>query len=673
MSEINKSSEGISLNLQRAQAEVEKFKKCSDQSYLEIFNAATDPILIFNGDTLEIIEANRAFLNIFGYSREELPNLTIMDISHGEPPFNLEGTLEVLQTIENFGPQVLEWLSRKRDGNTFWTEVRVDSVLLGGRRRILASLRDLTQQLQIRQALEEREQTLSSVLEAAPLLICLITQENVVWSNKQVQSILGYTNEEIDGAAIASFFPSSNEFSQIKERIFGQLLSQGMAKLEVELRHKDGHSVPVDMRLAPLDGNDPTREAICIIADISQRKEWEITLMEREARYSDLFDNAPVGILRTTANGRVVHLNKALSKMLGFDSPDHLVTELKHDIVRVYVERSRYEQLMLKLQEHGSVRDFEAEWVDRQGGTRVMLINMRSVDDNNEQLIDGFVTDLTEKRRIEQEARERDKQLIQADKLISLGILTSGVAHEINNPNNFIALNAPLLKKAFVALQPILDSLADQDGDFMVGGLPYSRMREHLPRLVEGILSGSRRISEIVENMRRLASPNQQGPTESVDLNIMLHSVLPYIKTRLSKQRCRLELELAESLPQVKANPQQIQQVILNLLLNALDAMEDSCGKRLIVSTNYNTTNSRVLLSVIDEGSGIPPGSQEQLFTPFFTTKRGCGGTGLGLAISHKIMQVHGGNIELHNNTHTTGATAIMSIPLVVDLNEIMP
>ncbi len=662
---------GISLDV-TSEHETDELLKRTEQTYLEIFNTTTDAIILHDAETLDIVDANRTFLELFGYVREELPGLNVADISQGHYPFDLVGALEVIRNLYNSESQFFEWLSRKRNGSVFWSEVRIKKVTIGCKTRILASLRDISHHLRIREVLEEREQTLHGILEAAPLLICLVTGESVVWSNSQIQTILGYTSEEVEGADLAVFFSDRNTFPQVREQIQEQLRSQGMARLEADLRHKDGHGVPVVMRLAPLDEKDPTREAICIVADVSHRKQWEQVLLEREARYRDLFDNAPVGILRLTYDGKVLQLNQALAGMLGYDSPAQFLEESDQDIGKVYVEMSRREELKQMLLTHGSVRDFETEWRDRKGRVRSMLLNVRSIREGNALFIDGFVTDLTEKKRIEQEARERDKQLIQADKLISLGILTSGVAHEINNPNNFISLNAPLLKKAFDGLLPTLDFLADREGDFMVGGLPYSRMREHLPRLLDGILSGSRRISDIVENMRRLSRPDLEGPIEIVNLNLMLHVALPFIKPRLVKLRCSLELELAESLPTVRGSSQQIQQVILNLLLNALDAMAQS-GGRLLVRTGVTEAGDHVQLSVTDEGPGIPPNVQGQLFTPFFTTKRGSGGTGLGLAISEKIMQIHGGSIELRNNAPPPGATAVMTLPIATGSNEVAP
>lgn len=638
-----------------------------EQNYQEIFNTTTDAILLLDEETFQIVDANTAAQELFGYTHEEMLRLDIKDLSHGEYPFSLDEARQVALAYD--GPQSLEWYHRRQDGKRFWAEVRLKKATIGGKRRFISSMRDITSRLQTSRALEERERTLRSILEAAPLLICLITPENLVWSNSQVTAILGYSIEEAEGAYLSMFFPEDTDFSLIRDDVLDQLRTQGRAILETDLRHKQNFLVQTVIRLAPIDPLRPENASICIVTDVSYRKQWERMLMEREARYRDIFDNAPVGILRTDFDGYPLHFNQAFAQMLGYESVAQASQEIGENILHLYQDASRREVLKEQLLKHGAVNDFEIACIDRNGGHKILQMNLRYIDVGGRKLIDGFATDITDKRRIEQETKERDKQLIQADKLISLGILSSGVAHEINNPNNFIAINAPLLQQAWQSLLPLLDAHAEEAGDFMVGELPYSRLKMHLPRLLDGIISGSQRIQQIVDNMRRLANPDMETMAEEVDLNRSLKIAIPFVKARIAKFRCQLELELDENQPFANGSPRQIEQVILNLMLNALDAMAETGGK-LIVRTGHDAAAGTAWLSVTDCGKGIDPVAANQLFTPFFTTKRAMGGTGLGLAISQKIMQLHGGSVTLSNNTPGPGATATMTLPMANHSNE---
>jgi len=653
---------GISMDITHERGMRERLRH-SEQTYREIFDATTDAILLHDVDDLRIVDANRAAQELFGHDRKTLRGMGVSDISLDDPAFSHDQAREVVRSLPDSGMQPMEWCFKKRSGQHFWADLRLKKVEIGGQKRILASLRDITLQLRTRKNLEEREQTLHSILEAAPVLICLVNQTTIVWSNRQVREMLGYSPKEVEGASLKGFFCSQDDFSQISQHLMKQLFALGRGAAETELRHKSGHTVPVAMNLAPLDKSAPTREAICIIADISQRKQWERAVLEREARYADIFNNAPVGILRTTFEGEVLHLNQALASMLGHGAPAEAMAAFGKDILDVYSDPARREVLKRELRRHRFVKDFEVEWRNSAGELKTVSLNLRFIEERGRECIDGFVTDITEKRRAELENRERERQLIQADKLISLGILTSGVTHEINNPNNFIAMNAPMLEKAWQDLKPVLDEIEAERGDFKVGNMPYSRIRQHIPRLLEGIASGSRRIKDIVEGMKRFVRPEISGPLEEVDVNLVIETALPLVKARLNTIGAELQMDLDESLPGIRGSAQQIEQVLLNLLLNAMDAMSRTSGA-LLVRTRLSADAEAVEIMVRDEGEGLPEVDAAQLFTPFFTTKRDTGGTGLGLAISQRIVQIHGGSLELANNASGPGVTALVTLPL---------
>ena len=640
----------------------QKQLELSEKTYRELFNATTDAICLCANDNLSIVDANEAFQTLFGYSKYEVAGLRIRDISLNKYPFNTQGLREIATIVRSSGPQAVEWRCKKKNGQLFWAEALVKSVMIAGVPRILSSMRDITARMQTQQALADREQTLRSILEAAPLVICLISHKSIVWSNRHMLETFGYTPEEVEGVKFSQFFENDDTFSNIRQNLMHQLRMCGEGRIEAEMLHKDGTAVPVALRVAPMDAKRPTEEVICIITDITSRKLWEKALMDRETRYRDIFDNAPVGILRATISGQALSMNKALSEMLGYDSPEEAINVFSQRLTDLYANSARRDALKQQLQERNEVRDIEVEWQDNKGNNKILSLYLRRLIEGDKELVDGFATDITEKRNAERLAKQRDEQLIQVDKLMSLGILTAGVAHEVNNPNNFIAINAPLLKKAWEGIIPLLDDLAAEKGDFTVGPLNYSRLRQHVPPLIDGIISGSQRIKKIVEDMKRFARQDAQVCIDNIDINLAVQTALSFINTRLAKSNCVLEVDYAKDLPTVSANAQQIEQVVLNLVINALDAMPTS-GGILHVSTSRDQ-NGYLRIMFIDQGTGIKPDDMSKLFDPFFTTKRSQGGTGLGLAISQKIMQSYGGSLQLVNNEPGPGTTAIMLLPL---------
>ncbi len=273
----------------------------------------------------------------------------------------------------------------------------------------------------------------------------------------------------------------------------------------------------------------------------------------------------------------------------------------------------------------------------------------------------GCLLDITRRRAAELDAREKDEQLVHADKMISLGTMAAGIGHEIHNPNTFILLNAPVLKKTWEDVLERLDEYAEENGDFLIGKVPYSQARVHIPALLDGIIEGSERIRNIVHDMREFVSRKSSGETEMVDVNAVLRSSLNFMASKLRKATDNLLVEYGENIPAVEANTQRLEQVAINLILNGLESLTDK-GKLLSVRTYYEPERAMVGLEVRDNGSGIEPEHMKKVFDPFFTTKRETGGTGLGLAISQKIIEAYSGRIVIVS-TPVEGTTAIIELP----------
>lgn len=257
--------------------------------------------------------------------------------------------------------------------------------------------------------------------------------------------------------------------------------------------------------------------------------------------------------------------------------------------------------------------------------------------------------EVAEKNRALEELRHHQDQLVQADKMASLGILVSGVAHEINNPNGLILLNLPLLSESYRRAVPLLEAHYRENGDFSLGWHPYSRMREEIPLMFTETQEAAKRIKRIVEDLKDYARRDDTAAASPFNLNTVLRDAIRLVRNTISEATDNLEVLYGSPLPEVRGTPQRIEQVVINLLLNACQALDDR-GKGISVSSQYDKEYDEVVLTVRDEGKGIAQEHLPHLTDPFFTTKREVGGTGLGLWVSAGIVRDHNGILEFDSH-----------------------
>lgn len=267
--------------------------------------------------------------------------------------------------------------------------------------------------------------------------------------------------------------------------------------------------------------------------------------------------------------------------------------------------------------------------------------------------------------------RENQQQLVQADKMAALGVLVSGVAHEINNPNGLILVNVPILKKLNAEAMRVLDEVYREKGDFPLGGSSYSRIRDKLPRIVEVVEESAQRIRRIVDDLRDFSRVAPASDHQSFDLGEVAQKAVRLVGSSIHKATARCDTHFAPGLPPVWGNPSRMEQVVVNVLLNACQALpapedgdpRDPRERGIIVSTAAAPDGKSVVLTVTDEGVGIAPQDIPRLTDPFFTTKRASGGTGLGLSVSAGIVQEHGGSLDFTSEPDR-GTTVRLVLPV---------
>ncbi|MEO5378875.1 MAG: ATP-binding protein [Magnetococcus sp. DMHC-6] len=284
---------------------------------------------------------------------------------------------------------------------------------------------------------------------------------------------------------------------------------------------------------------------------------------------------------------------------------------------------------------------------------------------DNEEIVNAMVvtTDITENKMLEEQAAKNSR-------LASLGLLAAGVAHEINNPNNSIYYNANMLGDAWRTIRPILNEYYVENGDFAISGLPYSEMADKIPRMIGWILENTQRIQKIVDQLKHLVRNNSQEHFALVDLAQVIQGALLLMNTTIQKHTDFFTCQMPDTLPQVMGNSQQLEQVLINVLMNAIQSLPDrTCRVELEVCVEAK--NREILLFVRDQGCGIADAYLEKITEPFFTTRLEKGGTGLGLSISATIIKAHSGRLHFQSNVgYGTTVTIHLPISAVETLSE---
>ena len=270
--------------------------------------------------------------------------------------------------------------------------------------------------------------------------------------------------------------------------------------------------------------------------------------------------------------------------------------------------------------------------------------------------------DITRRKKFEELERMQIEKMAQADKMVTLGTLVSGVAHEINNPTNFITLNTPIIREAWHGTRPLLDEYYRTEGDFPVGRFHYSVLRERMDQLLDGVAEGAERITRIVANLKDFARPDPSDMNQDVDINQVVQDAVALLGNPIEKRTRHFQVNYDRTIPGIIGSSQKLEQVMINLIQNSLEALTDT-ERGVVVSSHYDEKNNMICVEVKDEGCGIEEDILPRILDPFFTTKRTSGGTGLGLPIATRIVKDHGGELTFSSQAGT-GTIAKIVLPV---------
>jgi PAS domain S-box-containing protein len=469
---------------------------------------------------------------------------------------------------------------------------------------------------------------------------------NITISNDAMTKILGYSKDELIGMNNRQYM--DEETAKKVYQTFNQVYRTGIPAKAFDwaLIRKDGAKRILETSVSLMcDSKGRPTGFYGVGRDITERKKAEAILRESEEKYRTTLHSIEEGYYEVDLAGNLAFFNDALARfsgyskeeLMGMNNRQFMTEEAAKKVFQVFSEVYRTGE---------PANPFDWEMIRKDGTKRFIEASASLIHDSKNQPIGfrGIARDVTDRKQIEEQAKIHQQQLMQAGKMVALGTLVSSVAHEINNPNNFIMLNTPLLSEAWKSIMPILDEYYEKNGDFIIGGMRYTEMRENIPALFSGILDGSKRIKQIIEDLRDFVRRDTSDRSQSVDVNAVLQSAVTLLSNMIMKSTNHFSIEYGNPLPLLKGNFQRLEQVIINLIQNACQALRDT-RKSIFVSTSYDEKRRIIVVKVEDEGIGIPSEILPHITDPFYTTKSDAGGLGLGLSISSRIVKEHGGTL----------------------------
>jgi PAS domain S-box-containing protein len=394
----------------------------------------------------------------------------------------------------------------------------------------------------------------------------------------------------------------------------------------------------------------PTRVAVlkllaCQAAISLENSRLYRDLAKREAKIRRLVDANIIGINIWDSKGRIIEANEAFLHMVGYSQEDLASGRMSWTHLTTPEWRELIPREIAELKMKGSLQPLEKEYLRKDGSRVPVLIGSALFDEQQDQGL-AFVLDLTDRKRAEAEAREIEgryreieMELAHANRLATMGQLTASIAHEVNQPIAATVTNA----------QAALRWLARQPPDL-------EEVRQALDRIVET----GRRTGDVIDRVRALIKKTPPRKYH-LDINDAVREVIELTRGEAIRSGVSMQMRLADELPFIEGDRVQLQQVILNLIINAIEAMRGAGGgsRELLINTR-KTEPGDVLLAVRDSGPGLDPAALDRLFDTFYTTKPN--GLGLGLSICRSIIEAHGGRIWADANV-PHGAVFQFTVP----------
>ncbi len=595
---------------------VEKALRESEEKFSKAFHSSPISVSISRLKDGKFIEVNDSFLRDKGYTREEV-------IGHSSTELNIwaiPGTRDkIIQTLKERGRVHNEQTQfRTKSGYVRTGLLSAELINIGNEPCLITLNNDITQQ----KLSEERLRLLSSVTQQVSDST-IVTDRNfkITYMNKAAQDILGYSAEETLGKGL-DIFNAEPVPEEVIQNIFQTVASGKVWSGTVPKRRKDGNIITCETRVSPLyDEKGQVSSFIDVQRDVTEQKEVEVKLQEHKKLIESILATMPEGVIVIDGNDRIILANEAFYKIFHRSKKttiNKLLSDTIHldQLVNLYkaVKRGKYENYTLEFR-------YRVQNLDK-------IIYCVVVKMDGERTLLTF-SDISKER-------DEEEKLYLTDRLASIGEMAAGLAHELNNPLTGIMALSQLLVNSDI-------------------------QEEHKEDL-QSIHSEAKRAASIVKNVLLFARNNTYENGQA-SVNEVVKDVLRLREYEEKVSNIEVVTNLEDNLPAINIDKYQLQQVFLNIILNAEAAIKE-INRPGILTVTTERANNHVNIMFKDNGCGIKKHIMPRIFDPFFTTKEIGKGTGLGLSICYSIVVKHGGKISVKSQVNE-GSTFTIRMPIL--------
>lgn len=668
--------------MERKQAEIELRESRERQQI--ILESAQAGILIVDPETHTITDVNQTALDMMNRTREEVLGCRchhfVCPNNQGDCPVSDKG-----QTLERSEREMV-----RADGSLIPILKTVNTIQLGGRDFLLETFVDFSEAKEAREFLEAAKEKLvlevkkrtrqlekakkqwEATFDAVPDLIAIIDRHhNIVRANKAMARKLGMNHKEILGRHCWELM-HDNQKPPV-DCPHAMLLADGNDHIaEVSEACLGGDFL---VSTSPLyDGDGEVYASVHVARDISEMKKAERDMQGQLEFMNTILETIPTPIYIKNPQGFYNGCNKAFAELFG-KSREDIIGHTVHDLAPG-PKAADYEKRDAALFEKPGVQMYESTVDTASNGARDFIFYKAAYRHDSGELggLVGVLMDITERKQMED-------QLVRSQKMEAIGVLAAGIAHEINTPTQYIHTNVEFLEEAFGHCNDIATALARLARAVKEGGPAGEQLeaaeevlaREDMEEFrldtsdaLGGTIEGVERITRIVDSMRYFSHPGTEEK-EYLDLNDAVEHAIVVSRNEW-KYYADVETDLAQNLPPVLGYAAPLNQVLLNLIINAAQAisqgLEGGSGQRGLISISTAKAGPMAEIRVSDDGPGIPPEVLPKIFDPFFTTKEIGKGTGQGLAMAHSVVvDKHSGTINVDSEPGK-GSTFVVRIPI---------